>query len=263
MELDDQLSAFHRLLQRIAGSRAGNPAQLPALALVGADLPDVGAQSVAVLTLANDQVVGGGSIVLRSPYAWATWTIEESRDSAPPVRQFARTGPFCADVVHVSSAATVRAEVARYWTPAVDPIVDALTGVVTSQTPDAGLVVPKALSATYLPGVTPAQLRRAPWAQYFATTASPPTPVDSPAFPAGLSAAAYPVDLYRKVTIRTNQTAFFNVFTPTAGAIGTWNLMQAPIGPATEGTLYCGPWGGIFVFLVPATTTNGILFWES
>jgi hypothetical protein len=221
------LTDIYNLARRLAGSRAANPAQLPALELRDGQLPDVGVESVALLTLGNDETIGGGSVLLRSPYGWATWRISESRDNVGEQEQVGRTGPFCVDAVYVSSAARVSAIVARYWDVTADPLVNPLTGVVTSQTPDPDLEIRPALRAVYLPGVTPAQLRRAAFSLYFAAGL---TPADAPAIP--ISAIpyymAYPVDFYRKACAHSSLDLGWRVVLPDAtGTTATATLVGA------------------------------------
>jgi hypothetical protein len=228
---------FDALLARLAGSRRGNPALLPAQQLAGDGLPEAGVQSVGVLNVGNDETIGGGCILLRSPYAWVTWAVEEGRNNIAAVRQVARTGPFCIDVVHVTSAATVTATVARYWDPTVDPVVDALTGVVTDQTPNPDFVAPASLQAIYIPDVTPAQLRRAAFSLYFADGAVGVVPFDGPGVPVTSFddvsipyILAYPVDLYRRVTCRSSLALAWYASLP--GAAAPTSATATLVGPA-------------------------------
>lgn len=259
--MGEELAELVRLARRIAGSRVANPALLPALELVGAGLPALG-QTVKVLAMTNADTIGGGSILVRSPWAWATWTIGEGRDNLGPQgqTQTGRTGPFTSDAVWVSSAAEVSVEVGRYWLPAVDPTVDPVTGVVSSVAVPSAEQLPE-LVAIYLPGVRPEQLRGAPFSAYWVTGGS--APADMPSVPIGADQViAYPIGLHRRGRC-TSTTAFtWEVVIPSTGAQAAWPRYQPIVAASTSAELFVGAWGAIRIDNAQPGAVNASIYWS-
>lgn len=237
-----------------------SPQQLPARALAGNDLPPEGIERPLIM-VGDTEVGGGGTLLLRSPYMWVEWTVTSQRADDQPLVQRIKTGPSSWELVWCPCGVEVKATIRRRWYPAVDPVMDITTGIITGG-PDPAVVPPEALSAQYLPMVRPEQLHPVAQTYYWAT--SPGPGIIASDMPTLASASfhdlAYCPPLLRHVYARAEDAMTWQILL--RDSVAGPDALLFGLGMWDRGEFDIGPWAFIRVSVPIGPTLNLYLHWS-